>query len=152
MVDHGRLVTQVIYLEDPDQALPIALPKDQIPLVTLTPAEISSGHFNFHSCVQVHSDAIPSELVTSNNDAQENFDHFEAVRDPVSHDYHVPDRYFYLANNYSGTHGNLTGAPMKIPADFNKPVQLRVKSELPCTRGSTPVSIVISRIWSKALI
>ena len=39
VVDHGRLVTQVIYLEDPDQALPIALPKDQIPLVTLTPSE-----------------------------------------------------------------------------------------------------------------
>jgi uncharacterized repeat protein (TIGR01451 family) len=38
-VDKGRLVTQVIYLEDPDQALPIALPKDQIPLVTLSPVE-----------------------------------------------------------------------------------------------------------------
>lgn len=37
--DRGRLVTQVIYLEDPDQALPIALPKDQIPFVSLSPAE-----------------------------------------------------------------------------------------------------------------
>jgi uncharacterized repeat protein (TIGR01451 family) len=39
VVDRGRLVTQVIYLEDPAQALPIALPKDQIPVVTLGPTE-----------------------------------------------------------------------------------------------------------------
>lgn len=38
-VDHGRLVTQVVYLEDPDQALPISLPKGEIPIVTLTPSE-----------------------------------------------------------------------------------------------------------------
>lgn len=38
-VDHGRLVTQVVYLEDPDQAWPISLPKGEIPVVTLTPAE-----------------------------------------------------------------------------------------------------------------
>jgi uncharacterized repeat protein (TIGR01451 family) len=38
-VDRGRLVTQVIYLEDPDQALPISLPKDQIPFVSLSPSE-----------------------------------------------------------------------------------------------------------------
>ena len=37
--DRGRLVTQVVYLEDPDQALPISLPKDQIPFVSLSPAE-----------------------------------------------------------------------------------------------------------------
>lgn len=35
----GRLVTQVIYLEDPEQALPISLPKDEIPVVSLNPAE-----------------------------------------------------------------------------------------------------------------
>ncbi len=35
----GRLVTQYVYLEDPDQALPISFPKDQIPVVTLSPAE-----------------------------------------------------------------------------------------------------------------
>jgi uncharacterized repeat protein (TIGR01451 family) len=35
----GRLVTQVIYLEDPEQALPIHLPKDEIPSVTISPAE-----------------------------------------------------------------------------------------------------------------
>ena len=39
MVDHGRLVTKVIYLEDPEQAIPIKLPKDQIPSVTLNPTE-----------------------------------------------------------------------------------------------------------------
>ena len=101
------------------------------PHVTLTPAEISSGHFNFHSCVQVHTDPIPGELVTSNNDAQENFDHFEAVRDPISHHYTVPDRSFFLANNYTGMHANITGAAMGSPADFRKPIELRVKSQLP---------------------
>ena len=39
VVDHGRLVTKVIYLEDPEQALPLNLPKDQIPVVTLSPTE-----------------------------------------------------------------------------------------------------------------
>jgi uncharacterized repeat protein (TIGR01451 family) len=35
----GRMVTQVVYLEDPEQALPIHLPKDEIPVVSLSPAE-----------------------------------------------------------------------------------------------------------------
>jgi uncharacterized repeat protein (TIGR01451 family) len=35
----GLLITQVIYLEDPDQAVPIKLPKDEPPFVTLTPSE-----------------------------------------------------------------------------------------------------------------
>ncbi len=39
VTDHGRLVTQVIYLEDPEQALPITLPKDEIPVVSLNPTE-----------------------------------------------------------------------------------------------------------------
>ncbi len=39
VADHGRLVTQVIYLEDPEQALPITLPKDEIPVVSLNPTE-----------------------------------------------------------------------------------------------------------------
>jgi uncharacterized repeat protein (TIGR01451 family) len=38
-VDHGRLVTLIVYLEDPEQALPITLPKDEIPIVTLSPTE-----------------------------------------------------------------------------------------------------------------
>jgi uncharacterized repeat protein (TIGR01451 family) len=39
VADRARLVTQVIYLEDPEQALPLHLPKDEIPVVTLSPAE-----------------------------------------------------------------------------------------------------------------
>ena len=39
VADRGRLVTQVIYLEDPEQSLPIALPKDEIPVVSLNPSE-----------------------------------------------------------------------------------------------------------------
>jgi uncharacterized repeat protein (TIGR01451 family) len=35
----GRLVTHVVYLEDPDQALPMSLPKNQVPVVTISPAE-----------------------------------------------------------------------------------------------------------------
>lgn len=35
----GRLVTEVVYLENPDEALPVHLPKDEIPVVTLSPAE-----------------------------------------------------------------------------------------------------------------
>jgi uncharacterized repeat protein (TIGR01451 family) len=35
----GRLVTEIVYLEDPEQALPLHLPKDDIPVVTLSPAE-----------------------------------------------------------------------------------------------------------------
>jgi uncharacterized repeat protein (TIGR01451 family) len=38
-VDRGRLVTKVIYLEDPDQAIPLRLPKDQISVLTLNPTE-----------------------------------------------------------------------------------------------------------------
>ena len=38
-VDRGRLVTQVVYLEDPDTAIPIATSKDEIPVVSLSPAE-----------------------------------------------------------------------------------------------------------------
>ncbi|WP_435010507.1 hypothetical protein P12x_001777 [Tundrisphaera lichenicola] len=38
-VGRGQLVTQVVYLEDPDQAIPLKLPKDEPPFVTLNPAE-----------------------------------------------------------------------------------------------------------------
>jgi uncharacterized repeat protein (TIGR01451 family) len=37
--DRSRLVTHVVYLEDPDQALPVKLHKDEPPVVTLSPAE-----------------------------------------------------------------------------------------------------------------
>ncbi len=37
--DRARLITRVIYLEDPDQAVPVKLDKDDPPSVTLNPAE-----------------------------------------------------------------------------------------------------------------
>ena len=37
--DRGRLVTQVVYLEDPEQALPIKMAKDEMPSVMLNPVE-----------------------------------------------------------------------------------------------------------------
>ncbi|WP_165230842.1 DUF11 domain-containing protein [Aquisphaera insulae] len=39
VIDGGRLLTKVIYLEEPEQAIPIKLPKDRIPVVTLNPTE-----------------------------------------------------------------------------------------------------------------
>ena len=38
-VDRSRLVTKIIYLEDPDQAIPFRMPKDQVPVLTLGPTE-----------------------------------------------------------------------------------------------------------------
>jgi uncharacterized repeat protein (TIGR01451 family) len=38
-VDRGRLVTKVIYLEDPDQAIPFKAAKDEVPVLTLNPTE-----------------------------------------------------------------------------------------------------------------
>ena len=38
-IDRGQLVTEVIYLEDPEQAVPLTLPKEEIPTATLTAAE-----------------------------------------------------------------------------------------------------------------
>jgi uncharacterized repeat protein (TIGR01451 family) len=38
--DRARLVTKVIYLEDPDQAFPYRMAKDDIPVVTLNPTEL----------------------------------------------------------------------------------------------------------------
>jgi len=39
IVDRARLVTKVIYLEDPDQAIPFHMPKDQVFVHTLNPSE-----------------------------------------------------------------------------------------------------------------
>ena len=38
-LDRSRLVTKIIYLEDPDQAIPFRMPKDQVPVLTLSPTE-----------------------------------------------------------------------------------------------------------------
>jgi hypothetical protein len=39
VINQNRMVTKVIYLEDPDQALPFRMAKDQIPMVSINPAE-----------------------------------------------------------------------------------------------------------------
>ena len=105
------------------------------PSVTLTAAQIASGHFNFHSCVKIVIDPPSGDLVTSNKTAQENFDNFEAVRDRVTHSYTIPDHRFYVANNYGLMRHNmnsLTAASMgKVPADFSKPIQLSIDSDMP---------------------
>jgi uncharacterized repeat protein (TIGR01451 family) len=36
-LDRGRMIVQVVYLEDPDQAIPIAFPKDEVPTVDIAP-------------------------------------------------------------------------------------------------------------------
>jgi len=38
-VDRGRLVTKVLYLEDPDQAIPFRMAKDQVSVLTISPSE-----------------------------------------------------------------------------------------------------------------
>jgi hypothetical protein len=50
-----------------------------IPGVSLTPRQIASGHFSFHSCIQAIVDAVSGEIIISDNHAQENFDNFQAV-------------------------------------------------------------------------
>ena len=39
VADHNRMVTKIVYLEDPDQAIPFHLPKDEVPVLTLGPTE-----------------------------------------------------------------------------------------------------------------
>lgn len=39
VLDQGRMVTHLVYLEDPDQAIPLHLPAAEIPVVSLSPAE-----------------------------------------------------------------------------------------------------------------
>jgi hypothetical protein len=107
------------------------------PAVTLTPAQISERHFNFHSCVQVKMDAVAGELVLSNQDGdgeQENFDNFEAVRDPITSHFHLPEQSFFLAN--PKFHDNPTGgmAPSGS-ASGEKLFKLRVDSLLPTGWG-----------------
>ncbi len=38
-VERSRLVTKIIYLEDPDQAIPFRMAKDQVPVLTISPTE-----------------------------------------------------------------------------------------------------------------
>jgi len=39
VADNGRLVTKVIYLEDPEQAVPLKMDKDEIPTIGVNPTE-----------------------------------------------------------------------------------------------------------------
>ncbi len=39
VLNQSRMLTKVVYLEDPDQALPLRMAKDQIPVVSINPAE-----------------------------------------------------------------------------------------------------------------
>jgi hypothetical protein len=49
------------------------------PQATLTPSQIASSHFAFHSCVRVVINQDTGDVVTSNKRAQENIDYFDAV-------------------------------------------------------------------------
>ena len=76
------------------------------PTPNLTPAQIMAQHFKFHSCVQVAVTAVPGEIVTTNNNAQENIGYFEAVAQgaPVGGNYHIPiiNGAFNLTNSIPG--------------------------------------------------
>lgn len=39
VLNQSRMLTKVLYLEDPDQALPVRMAKDQIPVVSISPTE-----------------------------------------------------------------------------------------------------------------
>lgn len=39
VMTRGQLVTQVVYLEDPEQAIPVSMPRDEVPIVDLSPVE-----------------------------------------------------------------------------------------------------------------
>lgn len=39
VLNRGRMITEVVYLEDPEQAIPFSFPKDEVPVVTLSPVE-----------------------------------------------------------------------------------------------------------------
>lgn len=48
------------------------------PIVNLTPAQIAEQRFAFHSCIRVTVAPSISELILTDNQAQENIDYFEA--------------------------------------------------------------------------
>ena len=86
------------------------------PTANLTSAQLASRHFKFHSCIQVIIEPGSGEIITSDNQAQENFDDFEAV--------------LGLRKRYSPVHGqffvhrrNVEGPPQTF--------YLNVNSDLP---------------------
>ncbi|MGA2880751.1 MAG: Ig-like domain repeat protein [Bryobacteraceae bacterium] len=76
------------------------------PTPDLTPAQIMAMHFNFHSCIQVKVTPVSGELVTTNNNAQENIAYFEAVATgpPTGGLYPLPiiNGAFNLTNSIAG--------------------------------------------------
>src|SRR5205823_13173096 len=91
--------------------------------VTLTPAQLLSKHFSFHSCVQVTIDTVAGEVVTSNQLAQENFSNFEAVLDPTTLIGTPIKEEIFLRNPYG---------PNQPPFEFGpRTVYLGVQPELP---------------------
>ena len=87
---------------------------DWTPTVTLTPAQIASKHFKFHSCIEVRIVPAANEIITSDNQAQENFDNFEAV--------------LGIKKTYAPIHGQFFIHRPDAPV---KTFYLNVKSELP---------------------
>jgi M6 family metalloprotease-like protein len=90
------------------------------PILALTPQQIQQGHFRFHTCVQVIIDPVAGELLTNNHQAQENFDNFEAVMDPQTHQYAPIQGQFFINHGFEGT-----------IAPVDRTYYLSVESELP---------------------
>lgn len=59
------------------------------PAINLSAAQIQSSHFNFHTCIQVTVVPPSGDLASSNKQAQENIDVFEAVA-PAHGPVHYP--------------------------------------------------------------
>jgi hypothetical protein len=76
------------------------------PLPKLTPKEVMQKHFQFHSCIQVKVKPAAGEIVTSNNNAQENIMYFEAVAQgpAIGGNYPLPiiNGAFNLTNSIAG--------------------------------------------------
>jgi hypothetical protein len=87
------------------------------PTVTLTPAEIASGRFKFHSCVQVIIDPPKGQVVTSGLEAQENFNNFDAVRTPKG--------------AYAPLQGSFMVSARALGEDIAQTVWLQATSQLP---------------------
>lgn len=105
------------------------------PNVDLTQAEIDSRHFAFHSCIQVIIEPVAGEIVTSDNQAQENFDSFAAVQtgrrryEPIHGAFYVrrpdthesPETYYLNVNSDLPTGWRYTVADGQTMFTLNKP-------------------------------
>jgi CARDB len=91
------------------------------PVPNLTPQQIQQAHFQFHTCIQVLVAPTAGEIITSNNNSQENINLFEAVAQgqPISGQYRMPA--------VSGTFA-ITNA---FKDEDVRSYELRVSSQLP---------------------